>query len=223
MTTNQTIDGVLIPRQLAARLASLELGPLGYFTQGSPVDELRALLDAYVEPIPDDYVPLDGMFRVGETEEGMTYWLKAGGYKSRLYDFMASHPNLDFYGLKWEWNGDLKVAFRWNCAPELRISERVPIEENQETILGGVLPLVMVVRESNMPPGRIQAAANPEHAAVVLPTQQDFEWFIIRRDGSVNVSVLGKSRFYNDATIDREYFVWLTCLDEVTQLNAKSR
>ena len=59
----------------------------------------------------------------------------------------------------------------------------------------------------------------PAPVAVVLPTQQDFERFIIRRDGSVNVSVLGKSRFYNDATIDREYFVWLTCLDEVTRLN----
>ena len=63
----------------------------------------------------------------------------------------------------------------------------------------------------------------PAPVAVVMPTQQDFERFIIRRDGSVNVSVLGNSRFYNDATIDSEYFVWLTCLDEVTQLNAKSR
>lgn len=62
-------------------------------------------------------------------------------------------------------------------------------------------------------------AEQPAPVAVVLPTQEDFERFIIRRDGSVNVSVLGKSRFYNDPTIDREYFVWLTCLDEVTRLN----
>lgn len=65
--------------------------------------------------------------------------------------------------------------------------------------------------------------SKPAPVAVLMPTQEDFERFIIRRDGSVNVSVLGNSRFYNDATIDSEYFVWLTCLDEVTQLNAKSR
>ena len=132
MTTNQTIDGV--PRELLEVFA----GPRNNTPEQrrKAMEELRALLDAHVEPIPDDYVPLDGMFRLEETEEGMTYWLKAGGYKSRLYDFMASHPYLDFYGLKWEWNGDLKVAFRWNCAPELRISERVPIEEKQETKLG---------------------------------------------------------------------------------------
>lgn len=178
MNTNQTIDGVLVPRELALRI----LESIGF----GEAMELRALLDAYVEPIPDDYVPLDGMFRLEETEEGMTYWLKAGGYKSRLYDFMASHPYLDFYGLKWEWNGDLKVAFRWNCAPELRISERVPIEENQETILGGVLPLVMVVRESNMPPGRIQAPAKPAPVAVVLPPKRETQPFRTIDRGSDN-------------------------------------
>lgn len=128
-TNNQTIDGV--PRAALADFIEYSIpGPYGADEKWhADKQKLRALLDAPADPLADDYVPLDGMFRVEETEQGMTYWLKAGGYKSRLYDFMASHPNLDFYGLKWEWNGDLKVAFRWNCPPELRISEMVPIEE----------------------------------------------------------------------------------------------
>ncbi len=46
MTTNQTIDGVLVPRSLAQALACLE--PRGHFPNGNPVDELRALLDKEV-------------------------------------------------------------------------------------------------------------------------------------------------------------------------------
>lgn len=61
-------------------------------------------------------------------------------------------------------------------------------------------------------------AEQPAPVAVVLPTKHDFEQFIIHRDGAVWVSVLGDRRDYNEP-INRDYAMWLACLDEVTRLN----
>lgn len=61
-------------------------------------------------------------------------------------------------------------------------------------------------------------AKQPAPVAVVLPTQHDFEQFIIQRDGAVWVSVLSDRRDYNEP-INRDYAMWLACLDELKRLN----
>lgn len=181
MTTNQTIDGVLIPRELAKRLAVPMLRTPEYlFDHRDALDELRALLDA---PASDP----DCIHCFGGGRDPFGAVCGCAAPKP------AAQPQGE--PVAWQFYQDGKW---WNGMDQNRHKEN--------TIEAGYL-----VRDLY--------AGQPAPVAVVLPTQEDFERLIIRRDGSVNVSVLGKSRFYNDPTIDREYFVWLTCLDEVTRLN----
>ncbi|PHN61226.1 hypothetical protein AO268_03835 [Pseudomonas sp. ICMP 8385] len=88
------------------------------------------------EPVADDHIPVEGMFRIEDTEKERIVWIKGGGFKCSSYDFCHFGENLNFVGLKWEWNGDLKLVMGWSCAPELRVKPE-PIRHSQFSLLGG--------------------------------------------------------------------------------------
>lgn len=68
----------------------------------------------------NQHEPLVDSYRCKETDTGMSVWLKAGGFNSASYDFVMANPSMSFVGLKWEWNGDLKVDFNWVGDPRER-------------------------------------------------------------------------------------------------------
>lgn len=141
-----SVSTINIPLTLARKLSHCQPG--GFWESGNPIEELKILLEAEREKVTNDYVPFEGSFRVEETEKGFTYWLKAGGYNSSLYDFCFENEDLDFFGLKWEWNGDLKVEFRYNSSYQEKISKKTRMEDSQgSTILGGMVPLSKVFHE----------------------------------------------------------------------------
>lgn len=139
MTTNQTIDGV---RKLAEQACGTSPDSPAYrrfIAAMNPtllLDLTAPAAQANGEPVADDHIPVEGMFRIEDTEKERIVWIKGGGFKCSSYDFCHFGKNLNFVGLKWEWNGDLKLVMGWNCAPELRVKPE-PIRPSQFSLLGG--------------------------------------------------------------------------------------
>ena len=225
MTTNQTIDGV--PRAMAERIhACLEAHR--YAESTKLAKELRAILDAPAVSaplsIPDEcphMIVFDDTDRehmvfagAGARDAALKTWDKiSGSWNAHLFVRIERNSRDDRYP-----SAAVVPAAQPQGEPVALLSKGFTTLETRD----GKYRIITQYKNRDDAWSDYTAlckAEQPAPVAVVLPTQEDFERFIIRRDGSVNVSVLGKSRFYNDPTIDREYFVWLTCLDEVTRLN----
>lgn len=224
MTTNQTIDGV--PRELVRENIAYLRGMGGTYDQRSalaakfelllldpaPPKELREQYEAWADANGYDITRNEHGDYAGIVEDSMwTGWQARGELRALLDKTEADIPASVPQGEPVAWLA--QAVGKGGEVYRNKASTNEPTMRDIEIAWGqGVIDRFTIVVKPLY-------AEQPAPVAVVMPTQEDFERFIIRRDGSVNVSVLGKSRFYNDSTIDREYFVWLTCLDEVTRLN----
>ena len=84
MTTNQTIDGVLVSREMLQRWLD-DIGPSRHVTPYAALkrDELRALLDAPANPLGDP---------VGSFDKHMQYMHENIELKKRISDLEAAQP-----------------------------------------------------------------------------------------------------------------------------------